>query len=581
MRKFLLLTLFAIFFPVFGADAITLTYQCLDGTEYTDVIDDNLTTTTVQQHCTSGIYNDGYYRSGDIYYIQWGNEILTEMQPGKFTTFDCRNRGVTYDVPWGENVPEYSICDISNTRRTFWIPDDVDVCFWQHDMDGIIMAGYISPGERLNSYTDTYYNLWVEYNSDTVLDFAGGVARIAQNGQVSMLNNNSNLIYTEGCGYNLFIPITLMLAHYNTPNIWWVPITFTNGDARLVGWSTYPDGKDENGNDVYVIYFNDNNDDGIYTEEELVVDTSILLPTHEKLYAVWNGNAKPIPHLSINIDWGDGMIANLMGDGAIVSGLWSLSDALGASQSDLAEMVGVDIWEPMMDSYGNDIITACQSGDGMCMNPGHTLVGFSTSPDGMVENPTCIFPECNTFYAIWEPREPGTYLPGVTLYLNGGTLTSNGITFPYVPLIEDDNSDLSSLDGADLWTAIGIESFQEELLNIAQNPTDEISLTRDGYTFVGISADPNTPGVTTCIYPACNTFYAIWALLVEQCPIMKNIVLGNGTKIPLIKREADSELSHPAIVVRRGNQMCYANMAPDAKSGTLNIKYKDKVYHAE
>ncbi len=307
--------------------------------------------------------------------------------------------------------------------------------------------------------------------------------------------------------------------------------------------------------------------------------TTCIYPECNTVYIMW------AEKLSINIDWNGGVATNLMGDDDIVSGLWSFSDALGVPQETLQQMSGYDITELFIgtDSMGDNIITACQDPESGvdCVNPGHTLVGFSTSPYGMVENPTCVFPECNTFYAIWEPREPGTYLPGIYIDFNGGILNFNGVLMTYFPAYADNDPELNSLDGAELWTTLEIEVFQEEALYISQNPTDEISLTRDGYTFVGISADPNTPGVTTCIYPACNTFYAIWKPLVEQCPIMKNIALGNGTKIPLIKRDADSELSHPAIVVRRGNQMCYANMAPNAKSGTLNIKYKDKVYHAE
>ncbi len=305
--------------------------------------------------------------------------------------------------------------------------------------------------------------------------------------------------------------------------------------------------------------------------------TTCIYPECNTVYIMW------AEKLSINIDWNGGTVTGLMD--TPISGLWSFSDALGVSQEILNQIVGMDITELFIgtDSMGAEIVALCQDPESGvdCIKPGYTLVGLSPSPDGMVENPTCVFPECNTFYAIWEPREPGTYLPGIYIDFNGGILNFNGSLMTYFPAYVDNAPELNSLDGADLWTTMGTESFQEELLNIAQNPTAEFSLTRDGYTFVGFSADPNTPGVTTCIYPDCYIYYAVWAPLVEQCPIIKNIALGNGTKIPLIKRDADSELSHPAIVVRRGNQMCYANMAPDAKSGTLNIKYKDKVYHAE
>ncbi len=384
--------------PVFH----TITYNCGDMGTYSDTVEYG-TEYMIGDYCSGAMFTNGQ-RAGEYIWVD-GDITLTVDWENTFK-FDCNGHGNTVLVAVGDTVPDINVCDIPSGCEGYWIQesywnrephnicDEIHVFDWQYFLRGPYS---VYPGYTLYSYDEKSYKLTNICETDTKLDLNGGIITSKSTGETVDLPITF-LTFVEGCGFSFEFPLALTIIHHNIPDTIFsdFDLSFTKGDQRLVGWSLHP-----NGDGGYIIYMNDKNGDGTFTEDEFDSDLSALLPTHKTLYAVWDGDAAQ--RLSINIDWNGGTVTNLMEDGATISGVWSLSDALGIPQSDLAQMSGMDITEIFIgtDSLGASLVAACQSGDVMCMNPGHTLVGFSPSPDGMVENPTCIFPDCNTFYAIW------------------------------------------------------------------------------------------------------------------------------------------------------------------------------------
>ncbi len=350
------------------------------------------------------------------------------------------------------------------------------------------------------------------------------------------------------------------------PETYQAKITEIDTDSDFVGFSSSPDGSTG--------LLSWNND----TMEQLTVDLTCTIsePNCRTLYAIWN---PPITRLGINIDWNGGTITGLMDEP--LSGVWSFSDAFGISDADLAQISGMDIYAPLMDAYGNDIVAVCQDPDSgiICENPGYRLVGFSPSPDGKVENPTCIYPECNTLYAVWSDGSDLSF-PEPGIDWQGGTVISvatGEVLSGFTSFIGDiDPGGLIQLYGTDLLDNIAfvltLAFFEEDIAS-----GKDIAY-KKGYKFVGWGVTPDTVidwnNSPKCIYPECHKVYAIWDAL-PLCPVYKNIKTKSGLNIPLYATKNTT----PSIVIRHNDTMCYADLLRDASAGAINIKYNGQIYH--
>ncbi len=327
-------------------------------------------------------------------------------------------------------------------------------------------------------------------------------------------------------------------------------------------------------------------DGGIYTfigfsadKDEIV--SECVYPDCNMIYAIWAKKEYP----ALTIDFNGGTFNQ---NGATSYVIYE------SNAPELKELEGVDWVEPVDDAdieitLDKAFLTVeLNAIYGNITRPGYRFLDLSTDKNTDVQD-SCVYPECNTLYIVWEREE----YPSIYLDMNGGTfnipeevfegLISGGITttkFPYVDVYNDTLAQLSE-ERVDIWNTdfYGTDSSgqanNDSMLMLYQEMPD-VFTHPNGYKLLGLSPNPyHLESNPTCIYPDCNTFYAIWD--VPMCPVAKNLSLGNGTKIPL----HSDKITSPSLALQYKGQICYANMAPDAKSDTINVKYKGKVYHAE
>ncbi len=408
MRKilFILGLLFAT--PVFSQTIVI--YQCSNGNSEQIIADG--ATHTVTNLCSDSFLSNSikYWETADGQRYDYGDiitgtsdDVTIELLPVVYISYFGPGDGIEYQEYSGEYV-RWGQTYHTPPADIFNIPSHCRFNRWAYSGDCLPPSCALlfdSDNQAWTPDTDYVFDfVWKQWDDDAPLiiwaDITCAVTTHTQGGMMVITQPDSDpVIFSEDIDSHIqwgkdavfdwvFIAALLQLYNqYGTDGQF--TVTAVKSGSNFLGFSPTPDGSSGG-----IFNFD------LKTGEILSEPEPCLVPECTDYYMLWDGDGS---RLSIDIDWNGGIVTGLMEEP--ISGLWSFSDALGASQSDLAQMSGMDIYAPLMDAFGNDIVAACQSGEIDCMNPGHTLVGFSTSPDGMVENPTCVFPECNTLYAIW------------------------------------------------------------------------------------------------------------------------------------------------------------------------------------